>query len=96
MTTFVARMTAKVEKEADFIRFMTQLTEQTLANEPGCRTYRFFRIVGEERGFAVLEAYDDETAEEAHRNAEHFKELVPAILECLEGTYAREDLEPLA
>ena len=96
MTTFVARMTAKAEKEADFIRLMKQLTEQTLANEAGCKAYQFFRIVGEQRGFAVLEAYDDDAAEEAHRNADHFNELVPAILECLEGTYAREDLEPLA
>lgn len=96
MLTFLARMKVKADKEQQFIDLAKQLTEKTLANEAGVSLYKFYRLRDEPLGFAVLEAFVDEAAEEAHLNAEHFKALAPGLLECLDGTYVREYLDPLA
>ncbi len=95
MLTFLARMKVKEDKEEEFINLVKQLTEKTLANEPGVTAYQFYRLREEERGYAVLEAFVDEAAEEAHRNTEHFNELAPPLIDCLDGTYVREYLDPL-
>ena len=95
MLTFLARMKAKEGKEEEFIRLAKQLTEQTVANEPGVLDYRFYRLRDEERGFGVIEAFVDEAAEELHRATPHFHELAPQLLACLDGSYVREYLDPL-
>ena len=95
MLTFIARMKAKEGKEEEFIRLAKELTEKVLASEPGTTTYQFYRLRDEERGFGVIEAFIDDAAEELHRDTPHFQELAPALLECLDGTYVREFLDPL-
>ncbi len=95
MLTFLARMKVQEGREQEFIDLMKQLTEKTLVNEPGVKLYQFYRLRDEERGFAVLEAFVDEAAEQAHLDTEHFHELAPGILDCLDGTYVREYLELL-
>ena len=96
MLTFLARMKVKAGKEQEFIDLANRLTQKTLSNEPGVKLYQFYRLRDEQRGFAVLEAFVDEAAEEAHLKSDHFKELAPGLLECLDGTYVREYLDPLA
>ncbi|MCZ6804127.1 MAG: putative quinol monooxygenase [Proteobacteria bacterium] len=95
MLTFLARMKIKGDKEDEFIDLVKKLTEKTLAAEPGCTAYQFYRLREGELSFAVLEAFVDEAAEEAHRNSDHFNELAPSLIECIEGTYVREYLDPL-
>lgn len=95
MLTFIARMKTKEGKEEEFIRLAKQLTEKVLANEPGVTAYQFYRLRDEERGFGVIEAFVDDAAEELHRDTPHFHELAPSLLECLDGTYVREYLDPL-
>lgn len=95
MLTFVARMTVKEGKEQDFIRLAKELTEEVLANEPETKTYQFYRLREEERGYAVIEAFTDDAAEEAHRDTPHFHRLAPDLIDCLDGTYVREYLDPL-
>lgn len=95
MLTFLARMKTKAGKEGEFIRLAKELTELTLANEPGVVTYQFYRLRDEDRGFGVIEAFVDEAAEERHRDTPYFHELAPSLLDCLDGTYVREYLDPL-
>ncbi len=95
MLTFVARMKVKPGRESDFIRLAKALTEEVLANEPDTRCYQFYRLREAERGFAVIESFIDEAAEEAHRHSAHFKRLAPGLIDCLDGTYIREYLDPL-
>lgn len=95
MLTFIARMKAKEGKEEEFIRLARELTEKVIANEPGVVTYQFYRLRDEERGFGVIEAFVDDAAEELHRDTPYFNELAPPLLECLDGTYVREYLDPL-
>ena len=95
MLTFVARMKVKEGKEQDFIRLAKELTEEVLAKEPETKTYQFYRLREEERGYAVIEAFTDDAAEEAHRDTPHFHRLAPDLIDCLDGTYVREYLDPL-
>jgi len=95
MMTFIARMKIKEGKEDDFVRLARQLTEQVHAKEPDTLRYEFFKLKDEPLGYAVFEQFSNEAAEEAHRNTPHFNELAAPLIECLDGTYVREFLEPL-
>ena len=95
MMTFIARMKIKEGKEDDFVELARRLTKEVHAKEPDTLRYEFFKLDDEPRGYAVLEQFTDEAAEEAHRDTPHFHELAPPLIECLDGTYVREFLTPL-
>ena len=95
MMTFIARMKIKPGKEREFVRLAKALTEKVHAHEPDTLRYEFFKLKDEPLGYAVLEQFSSEAAEEAHRNTPHFHELAPPLIECLDGTYVREFLDPL-
>ncbi len=95
MMTFLARMKVKQGKEADFVRIAKILTEKVKALEPETVNYEFFKLRDEPLGYAVYEQFVSEEAEEAHRNTPHFHELTPGMIDCIDGTYVREFLDPL-
>ena len=95
MMTFIARMKIKEGKEKDFVALAAKLTENVHAHEPETLRYEFFKLKDEPLGYAVFEQFSSEAAEEAHRNTPHFNELAPVLIECIDGTYIREFLEPL-
>jgi len=95
MMTFLARMKVKEGRQADFVRLAEALTEKVRANEPETTLYQFFKLRDEPLGYAVLEQFTTEAAEEAHRNTPHFLEIAPDLVECIDGTYVREFLDPL-
>jgi quinol monooxygenase YgiN len=95
MMTFLARMKIKQGKEEKFIRIAKALTEKVAALEPGTVNYEFFKLRDEPMGYAVYEQFVSEEAEEAHRNTPHFQELAPGMIDCIDGTYVREFLDPL-
>ena len=95
MMTFLARMKIKEGKEAEFIRLANALTEKVRANEPETTAYEFFKLRDEALGYAVFEQFTGEAAEEAHRNTPHFLEIAPDLIECIDGTYVREFLDPI-
>ena len=95
MMTFLARMKVKEGKEEDFVRLAKALTEKVNANEPETTAYEFFKLREEPRAYAVYEQFTSEAAEEDHRNTSQFLEMAPALIECIDGTYVREFLDPL-
>ena len=95
MLTFLARMKVKADKEGDFIRLAKALTEKVHEKEPETVAYQFFKLRDEPLGYAVYEQFFNEEAEEAHLNTPYFKEIAPDLLDCLDGTYVREYLDPL-
>ena len=95
MMTFLARMKVKEGREDDFVRLANALTEKVRASEPDTTAYEFFRLRDEPRAFAVYEQFVSEAAEEAHRNTPHFNEMAPELIDCIDGTYVREFLDPL-
>lgn len=95
MMTFLARMKVKEGKEEEFVRLARKLTTEVLEKEPETISYEFFKLRDEPRGYAVYEQFVNEAAEEAHRNTPHFHALAPGLIECLDGPYVREYLDPL-
>lgn len=95
MMTFLAKMTVKEGREADFVELARKLTEEVRAKEPDTLAYEFFKLRDEERGYAVYEQFASEEAEQAHQNTPHFAELAPPLIDCIDGTYVRTYLDPL-
>lgn len=95
MMTFLARMKIKKGKEADFVALARKLTAEVQAKEPETLAYEFFKLRDDPMAYAVYEQFANEQAEEAHRNTPHFKALAPDLIECIDGTYVREFLDPL-
>lgn len=91
--TFISRMTVKSGRERDFVDACNELTEQVKANEKGVIYYEFFKL-REPRRFAVLESFPSEEAEHAHMNSSWLAAIGPKIVDCLDGTWEREYLDP--
>lgn len=72
-------------KEADFEKLVASVSEQSLANEPGCLQYNLCKTT-EHENYVIIEKYESEEALEAHREAEYFKAAGPGLRECIEGT----------
>jgi quinol monooxygenase YgiN len=92
--TFIARMTCKPDKRAEFVRLCRQLENHVRANEPDTLAYEFFKLRDENR-YAVLESFRDEAAEHRHMNSAVLGEVAPKISACLDGTWVREYFDGL-
>ena len=95
MMTFLARMKIKEGMEDEFIRIARAMTEKVRELEPETLNYEFFKLRDEPRAYAVYEQFASEAAEEAHRETPHFHDLAPGMIDCIDGTYVREFLDPL-
>ena len=95
MMTFLARFKVKENKVEEFVRIALELTEKVRELEPGTVNYEFFKLRDEPLGYAVYEQFTSEEAEEAHRDTPHFNELAPGMIDCIDGTYVREFLDPI-
>ena len=92
--TFIARMKIHPEKRDQFVKACQELEEAVSQNEKGCLYYKFYKL-RDENEYAVIESFENEEMDEALQQTQHFKDIVPALLECLDGTYTREFLDPL-
>ena len=95
MMTFLARMKVKEDKVDEFVRLAEALTEKVRELEPETVNYEFFKLRDEPLSYAVFEQFKSEEAEQAHQETPHFKELAPDLIDCIDGTYVREYLDPL-
>lgn len=92
--TFIARMKVFPDKETQFIEVCERMEKAVADNEPDTLIYKFYRL-REPNAFAVIESFADEAGDETHQASEHFQAIVPAMMECIDGTYTREFLDPL-
>jgi quinol monooxygenase YgiN len=92
--TFIARMKVFPDKEAQFIDVCERMEAAVAAHEPNTLIYKFYRL-RDANSFAVIESFKSEADDEAHQKSAHFLEIVPAMLECIDGGYTREYLDPL-
>ena len=92
--TFIAKMKVFADKEAQFIAACERMEQAVAANEPDALIYKFFRL-REPHSFAVIESFATEAADEAHQNSPHFKEIAPDMIDCIDGGWTREYLDPL-
>jgi quinol monooxygenase YgiN len=93
--TFIARMTCKPEKQAEFVSLCERLQDYVAANEPETLMFGFFKLREAQR-YVVLESFRDEAAEHVHMNSKMLAETAPKIAACLDGTWVREYFDPLA
>lgn len=91
--TFISRMTVKPGREREFVEHCNRLAARVRASEPGTLYYEFFRL-REPRRYAVVESFEDEAAEQSHMNSPLLAEHGPGIIDCLDGPYVREYLDP--
>lgn len=92
--TFIARMTVKPGRDAEFIGHCQELERHVRAHEPEVLAYEFFKL-REPNRYAVLESFKDEASEQRHMSSAKLAELAPKIAACLEGTWVREFFDPL-
>ena len=90
--TFISRMTVKAGREQDFVRACTELTRDVKAHEKPIY-YEFFKL-REPRRYAVLESFATEEEEHAHMGSQWLAAHAPMIIECVDGTWEREYLDP--
>ena len=90
--TFISRMTVKAGREEEFVRVCKALTEKVLAHEAPI-FYEFFKL-REPRRYAVLESFRSEEDEHAHMATPWLAEYAPTIIDCVDGTWEREYLDP--
>lgn len=90
--TFVSRMTVKPGREEEFVRVCKALTGKVHEHETPVY-FEFFKL-REPRRYAVLESFASEEEEHAHMTSPWLAEHAPAIIDCVDGTWEREYLDP--
>jgi len=93
--TFIARMTCKPDRRAEFARLCRQLEDYVRANEPDTLAYEVFKLRDDQNRYAVLESFRDEAAEHRHMNSALLGEIAPKISACLDGSWVREYFDGL-
>lgn len=92
--TFIARFKVHPDKESAFNDAASKLEAAVADKEPGAIYYKFYKL-REPNAYAVFESFVDEAADAAHQQSDHFKAIAPALIECIDGGWEREYLDPL-
>lgn len=84
-TTFIATLTIKAGREAEFERLQQELSELTHRSEPDTRVYDVIRHRSKPGTYVVYGRFRDEAAFEHHQKSAFHERLVPPIIDCVEG-----------
>ncbi len=84
-TTFIATLTVKAGKEAEFERLQEELSQLTHAEEPRTLVYDVLKNRSKARTYVVYGRFFDEAAFQAHQVSPFHERLVPPIMACVEG-----------
>lgn len=71
----IARHTITPGKIGEVLPLLPKLAAAALT-EPGCLAFDVFRSLDDEHSYVLLERYTSRAALDAHRETEHFKDLV--------------------
>ena len=96
MTVFIATLTVKDDKAADFERLQTELSELTHEHEPDTFVYDVVKHREKPGTYVVYARFKDEAAFNLHMETEFHDRLVPPIMECLDGEMVLEFLDHVA
>ncbi len=96
MTVFIATLTVKQEKAADFERLQTELSELTHEHEPDTFVYDVIKHREKPGTYVVYARFKDEAAFNLHMETEFHDRLVPPIMECLDGEMVLEFFDHVA
>jgi quinol monooxygenase YgiN len=76
MICLAVTFVVKPGNESEAIAIFEEMTEKTLAEEPGCQMYLAHRSPTEPLKFFLYEQYDDQAALDAHRASPHFEHYI--------------------
>lgn len=75
---------AKAGREEELAGVLRRFAARVRREEAGCLAFQPARSQHESSRFVVIERYRDAEALAAHANAEHFREVLPSLMDCLE------------
>lgn len=85
------------EGEADLVeRTLRQMAERVTSDEPACLVYRAARSTEDPDSFILYEEYESEDALLAHRETQHFREMIEGVIAPVLISREREILVPLS
>ena len=84
MATFLAHITVRLGREAEFERIVATLYRATHDAEPGARRYEYWRGSGE-RTYYTHASFDDWLAFLAHQTSAHHEAAGPELGEVIES-----------
>lgn len=87
------RVRTKPEKRAEFVRLVTKLRADVLANEPTTLFYEFLQGA-DANEFVFMEGFVDEAAQQRHQNAPYHVAMSADGWACLDGQPVIEFLKP--
>ena len=85
MTCFIARLTVKPGREAEFERLQQELSQLTHQNEPNTYVYDVIRHRTEPGVYVVYARFKDEASFQHHQATPFHDRLVPPIVDTLAG-----------
>ena len=94
MATFLAHITVKPGREADFERVAAELYDATHALEPQMRRYEFWRSA-DDRAYYCHATFDDFLAFIEHQTSDHHETFGPMLRDTFE-TFRLEWVDPIA
>jgi quinol monooxygenase YgiN len=94
MISFIVRMRFAQEDRGEIADILHELTAAS-RKEPGCASYIPHWVQGEPCTVLIYEQYNDQKAEDAHRQSPHFKKYAVAGLYQKMLERSREDLMAL-
>jgi len=95
MVVLLVQFTVKPGQEQRCLELMRTM-EQHTRSEPGCVRYVGHQSTEDPRRFMFYEAYQDEAALAAHRNAPYFEQYVKGGLDAIIERRERELFVPLS
>ena len=96
MTVFIATLTVKEDKAAEFEKLQTELSELAHEREPDMFVYDVIKHREKPGVYVVYASFKDEAAFEHHMNIDFHDRLVPPILECLDAEMQLEFFDHIA
>ncbi len=96
MTVFIATLQVNEDKQADFEKLQTELSELAHAQEPDMFVYDVIKHREKAGVYVVYARFKDEAAFEHHMNIDFHDRLVPPILECLDAEMQLEFFDHVA
>lgn len=71
----IAKLRVQDGKNGEFEALFAKLEQAVNENEEGCKFYALHQSRSDSQLYVVIEQYTDETALEAHRNTDHYKQI---------------------
>lgn len=96
MTVFIATLTVKEDKAAEFERLQTELSGLTHEQEPDCHVYDVIKHREKPNTYVVYARFTDEDAFNHHMQIDFHDRLVPPIIDCLDGEMQLEFYDHIA